>query len=39
VLDLLAGCSMSVRSVTTRPPSLDDVYLHLTGGRMTADAA
>ncbi len=39
VLDLLAGASMPVRSVTTRPPSLDDVYLHLTGGRMTADAA
>ena len=39
VLDLLAHRSMPVRSVTTRPPSLDDVYLHLTGGRMTADAA
>jgi ABC-2 type transport system ATP-binding protein len=39
VLDLLAQRSIPVRSVTTRPPSLDDVYLHLTGGRMTADAA
>ncbi len=39
VLDLLAYGSIHVRSVTTRPPSLDDVYLHLTGGRMTADAA
>ena len=39
VLDLLADRSMHVRSVTTRPPSLDDVYLYLTGGRMTADAA
>jgi ABC-2 type transport system ATP-binding protein len=39
VLDLLAHRSIPVRSVTTRPPSLDDVYLHLTGGRMTADAA
>jgi ABC-2 type transport system ATP-binding protein len=39
VLDLLAQRSIPVCSVTTRPPSLDDVYLHLTGGRMTADAA
>jgi ABC-2 type transport system ATP-binding protein len=39
VLDLLAHGSIPVHSVTTRPPSLDDVYLHLTGGRMTADAA
>jgi ABC-2 type transport system ATP-binding protein len=39
VLDLLAHGSIPVHSVTTRPPSLDDVYLHLTGSRMTADAA
>jgi ABC-2 type transport system ATP-binding protein len=39
VLSLLADQFIPVRSVTTRPPSLDDVYLHLTGGRMTADAA
>jgi ABC-2 type transport system ATP-binding protein len=39
VLDLLADSSVPVRSVTSRAPSLDDVYLHLTGGRMTADAA
>jgi ABC-2 type transport system ATP-binding protein len=39
VLALLAERSIPVRSVTSRPPSLDDVYLHLTGGRMTADAA
>ncbi len=39
VLDLLANRSIPVRAVTTRASSLDDVYLHLTGGRMTADAA
>jgi ABC-2 type transport system ATP-binding protein len=39
ILELLADRSVNTRSVTTRPPSLDDVYLHLTGGRMTADAA
>ena len=39
VLALLSERSVPVRSVTSRPPSLDDVYLHLTGGRMTADAA
>jgi ABC-2 type transport system ATP-binding protein len=27
---------LGIRSSTTRAPSLDDVYLHLTGGRMTA---
>jgi ABC-2 type transport system ATP-binding protein len=26
---------LTIRSATTRPPSLDDVYLHLTGGHMT----
>jgi ABC-2 type transport system ATP-binding protein len=39
VLALLAERSIPVHSVTSRLPSLDDVYLHLTGGRMTADAA
>jgi ABC-2 type transport system ATP-binding protein len=33
---LLHEDSITVRSVATRHPTLDDVYLRLTGGRMTA---
>jgi ABC-2 type transport system ATP-binding protein len=36
LIQLLNEDSIAVRSVTTRRPSLDDVYLRLTGGRMTA---
>jgi ABC-2 type transport system ATP-binding protein len=36
LIQLLNEGSIAVRSVTTRRPSLDDVYLRLTGGRMTA---
>jgi hypothetical protein len=32
---LLEENAVGVRSATTRAPSLDDVYLRLTGGRMT----
>jgi len=39
VLDLLADRGVAVRSAVTRPSSFADVYLHLAGGRMTADAA
>ncbi len=35
-LQLLAGDAVQVRSATTRSPSLDDVYLRLTGDRITA---
>jgi ABC-2 type transport system ATP-binding protein len=35
VLQLLAEESIHVRSATTRSPSLDDVYLRLTGDRIT----
>jgi ABC-2 type transport system ATP-binding protein len=35
VLQLLAEESIPVRSATTRSPSLDDVYLRLTGDRIT----
>jgi ABC-2 type transport system ATP-binding protein len=34
-LQLLAESSIQVRSSTTRSPSLDDVYLRLTGDRIT----
>ena len=34
-LQLLAEDSVQVRSATTRSPSLDDVYLRLTGDRIT----
>jgi ABC-2 type transport system ATP-binding protein len=37
VLQELAGSSVLVRSATTRHPSLDDVYLRLTGDRIGAD--
>ena len=36
LIQLLNEDSITVRSVTTRRPTLDDVYLRLTGGRMTA---
>ena len=36
VLESLAGNGFAVRSATTRRPSLDDVYLRLTGGRIGA---
>ncbi|MGA7417109.1 MAG: ABC transporter ATP-binding protein [Acidimicrobiales bacterium] len=36
VSQLLADSSIPVRSATTRPPTLDDVYLRLTGGQMGA---
>jgi len=32
---LIEADAVGVRSATARPPSLDDVYLRLTGGRMT----
>ena len=32
---MLENHPLRIRSATTRAPSLDDVYLHLTGGRMT----
>jgi ABC-2 type transport system ATP-binding protein len=34
VLDRLAETGISLRSATTRTPTLDDVYLRLTGGRI-----
>ena len=36
LIQLLNEASIAIRSVTTRGPTLDDVYLRLTGGRMTA---
>jgi len=36
VLQLLHGAGIGVRSATTRNPTLDDVYLRLTGGHITA---
>lgn len=36
LIQLLDEDSIMVRSVATRRPTLDDVYLRLTGGRMTA---
>jgi len=36
VLESLAGSGLGVRSATTRRPTLDDVYLRLTGGRISA---
>jgi ABC-2 type transport system ATP-binding protein len=38
VLARLRDTPVQVRSVTTRHPTLDDVYLRLTGARITADA-
>jgi ABC-2 type transport system ATP-binding protein len=37
VLDRLYAAGVGIRSVTTRQPTLDDVYLRLTGDRMTND--
>jgi ABC-2 type transport system ATP-binding protein len=39
LVGILEDHGVRVRAVTTRRPSLDDVYLRLTGGRLTADAA
>jgi ABC-2 type transport system ATP-binding protein len=39
VLQLLAEDAIHVRSATTRNPTLDDVYLRLTGDRITVPAA
>jgi ABC-2 type transport system ATP-binding protein len=36
VLHQLRGAGVNVRSATTRIPTLDDVYLRLTGGHITA---
>lgn len=36
LIQLLNEDSVTVRSAATRRPTLDDVYLRLTGGRMTA---
>jgi ABC-2 type transport system ATP-binding protein len=36
LIGLLRAASLSLRQVTTRRPSFDDVYLRLTGDRMTA---
>jgi ABC-2 type transport system ATP-binding protein len=36
VLQLLRGAGINLRLVTTRNPTLDDVYLRLTGGHITA---
>jgi ABC-2 type transport system ATP-binding protein len=35
-LDALSSAGVDVRAVTTRPPTLDDVYLQLTGERLAA---
>jgi ABC-2 type transport system ATP-binding protein len=37
ILSQLHSAAVGVRSVTTRQPTLDDVYLRLTGDRMTID--
>ena len=36
VLDRVADLGVPVVATTTRPPTLDDVYLRLTGGRLAA---
>ncbi|MBA3303405.1 MAG: DUF4162 domain-containing protein, partial [Acidimicrobiia bacterium] len=35
----LAGCGVGVRSLTMRTPTLDDVFLSLTGGHLEAGEA
>ncbi|HAP77832.1 MAG TPA: daunorubicin ABC transporter ATP-binding protein, partial [Acidimicrobiaceae bacterium] len=35
----LAEAGVAVEGLTLRTPTLDDVFLHLTGGRMQEDAA
>jgi ABC-2 type transport system ATP-binding protein len=35
-MSLVEGLELSTRSVATRTPSLDDVYLQLTGNRLAA---
>lgn len=34
----LDGCGVPVRSLTLRTPTLDDVYLHVTGTHFADDA-
>jgi len=34
----LDGCGVPVRSLTLRTPTLDDVFLHVTGSHFAADA-
>jgi hypothetical protein len=36
VIDAAADFGAPVTATTTRPPTLDDVYLRLTGGRLAA---
>jgi ABC-2 type transport system ATP-binding protein len=38
VSQVLADSSIPIRSATTRPPTLDDVYLRLTGGQIDGTA-
>ena len=35
----LADAAVHVEGLTLRTPTLDDVFLHITGGRMQEDAA
>lgn len=35
----LADAGLAVEGLTLRTPTLDDVFLHMTGGRMQEDAA
>jgi ABC-2 type transport system ATP-binding protein len=35
----LDGCGVPVRSLTLRTPTLDDVFLHVTGSHFAADTA
>ena len=35
----LAAAGVAVEGLTLRTPTLDDVFLHLTGGRLQEDAA
>ena len=35
-VDALGASGIATSSVTTRPPTLDDVYLHLTGESLAA---
>jgi ABC-2 type transport system ATP-binding protein len=35
----LAAAGVRVTGLTLRTPTLDDVFLHITGGRMQEDAA
>jgi ABC-2 type transport system ATP-binding protein len=35
----LDGCGVPVRTLTLRTPTLDDVFLHVTGSHFAADTA